>query len=225
MPDYRIVITDFDAIIFDMDGLLVDTESLSYDSFVTTASAYNQKFQFNDYRQLIGRNAKTGINILRNMLPTGVDATEFKDEWLAAYHQLLDDHVDVKPGAHYLLARLTKMRIPRAVATSSSGVKARAILKRVNLWQYIQHLTGGDEVTAGKPAPDVYLDAAFKLGVNPKRCIAFEDSETGTTAALAAGMRVVQIPDLIAAERTHAPPQYYLASNLLEGAKLLGIDP
>ena len=158
------------------------------------------------------------------MLPATLNAAKFKNEWLNVYRQLLDDNIEVKPGAHQLLAYLEKMQIPRAVATSSSGNKARAILDRVGLWQYIPHLTGGDEVKAGKPAPDVYLDAAEKLGVNAPRCIAFEDSETGIKAALAAGMRVIQIPDLIEAERAPAPPAYYLASNLSEGAALLGID-
>ena len=173
---------------------------------------------------MIGRNAKTGIEILRRLLPAGIDAAKFKDDWLDVYRQLLDHHIDVKPGAHHLLACLAKMQVPRAVATSSSGTKARAILDRVGLWQYIPHLTGGDEVTAGKPAPDVYLDAAKKLGVDAPRCIAFEDSETGITAALAAGMRVIQIPDLIEAERAPAPPAYYHASSLLDGAALLGIN-
>ena len=85
-------------------------------------------------------------------------------------------------------------------------------------------MTGGDEVKRGKPAPDVYIDAARKLGVDASRCIVFEDSETGITAALAAGMRVIQIPDLIAAERALAPPTFYLASSLSEGAALLGIN-
>ena len=224
MSHHAKTITDFDAIIFDMDGLLLDTEKLSYQSFISTAGAYDQTFQFDDYRQLIGRNAKTGIEILRRMLPAGIDAAEFKDDWLDAYRQLLDHHIEVKPGAHHLLASLARKRVPRAVATSSSGTKARAILDRVGLWQFIPHLTGGDEVKAGKPAPDVYLDAAKKLGVDAPRCIAFEDSETGITAALAAGMRVIQIPDLIAAERAPAPPAYYHASSLLDGAALLGID-
>ena len=224
MSHHAKTITDFDAIIFDMDGLLLDTEKLSYQSFISTAAAYDQTFQFDDYRQLIGRNAKTGIEILRRLLPAGIDAAKFKDDWLDVYRQLLDHHIDVKPGAHHLLACLAKMQGPRAVATSSSGTKARAILDRVGLWQFIPHLTGGDEVKAGKPAPDVYLDAAKKLGVDAPRCIAFEDSETGITAALAAGMRVIQIPDLIAAERAPAPPAYYHASSLLDGAALLGID-
>jgi HAD superfamily hydrolase (TIGR01509 family) len=224
MSNHPSDITDFDAIIFDMDGLLLDTEKLSYESFLTTANAYDQTFKFDDYRQLIGRNAKTGIDILRRMLPVNTDAAKFKDDWLDVYRRLLDHQIDVKPGARNLLACLAKMQVPRAVATSSSGIKARAILDRVGLWQYIPHLTGGDEVKAGKPAPDVYLDAAKKLGVDAPRCIAFEDSETGITAALAAGMRVIQIPDLIAAERAPAPPAYYHASSLLDGATLLGID-
>ena len=207
-----------------MDGLLLDTEKLSYQSFISAAAAYGLTFQFDDYRQLIGRNAKTGIEILRRTLPAGIDAVKFKDDWLDVYRQLLDHHIEVKPGAHQMLAYLAKMHIPRAVATSSSGAKARAILDRVGLWQFIPHLTGGDEVKAGKPAPDVYLDAAKKLGVDAPRCVAFEDSETGITAALAAGMRVIQIPDLIAAERAPAPPAYYHASSLLDGAALLGID-
>jgi HAD superfamily hydrolase (TIGR01509 family) len=230
-PDQKIpmslhpeTITDFDAIIFDMDGLLLDTERLSFDSFVTTAAAYDQHVVFDDYRRLIGRNAKTGIEILRSMLPTHIDAMRFKNEWLDVYRGLLDDTIELKPGASHFLAHLAEAQIPRAVATSSSGKKARAILDKVGLWQYIPHLTGGDEVKAGKPAPDVYLDAATKLGIAPSRCIAFEDSETGTAAALTAGMRVVQIPDLIAAERPPAPPQFYVASSLCEGAALLGID-
>ena len=224
MSHHAKTITDFDAIIFDMDGLLLDTEKLSYQSFVTTAAAYDQAFQFDDYRQLIGRNAKTGIDILRCMLPVGIDAEKFKTDWLDVYRQLLDHQIEVKPGAHQFLAYLEKMQIPRAVATSSSGSKARATLDRVGLSQYIPHLTGGDEVAAGKPAPDVYIDAAKKLGVDASRCIAFEDSETGIKAALAADMRVIQIPDLVAAERTPAPPAYYHASSLLDGAALLGID-
>ena len=224
MSHHAKTITDFDAIIFDMDGLLLDTEKLSYQSFTSTAAAYDQTFQFDDYRQLIGRNAKTGIDILRHMLPASIDAAKFKNDWLEVYRQLLDQQIEVKPGAHHLLACLAKMQVPRAVATSSSGIKARAILDRVGLWQFIPHLTGGDEVKAGKPAPDVYLDAAEKLGVDAPRCIAFEDSETGITAALAAGMRVIQIPDLIEAERAPAPPAYYHASSLLDGAALLGIN-
>ena len=136
---------------------------------------------------------------------------------------MLDSKIDLKPGASRFLSCLAGLQIPRGVATSSSGKKARCILEKVGLWQYITHLTGGDEVKASKPAPDIYLDVANKLRIAPSRCIAFEDSETGATAALQAGMRVVQIPDLVAAERPQSPPQFFIAKNLLKGAALLGI--
>ena len=105
----------------------------------------------------------------------------------------------------------------------SSGSRARTTLEKVGLWQFIQHLTGGDEVANGKPAPDVYLDAATKLGINPQDCVAFEDSENGTNAAIAAGIRVIQVPDLAPAMRPANPPHHQIASNLLAGAALIGI--
>ena len=224
MSNLSVVFTKFDAVIFDMDGLLVDTEKLSYDSFITIAQANKQQFLIEDYQQLIGRNAETGINILRDLLSKDIDAKKFKADWLGEYRKLLADGVDLKPGAKPILERLTEMKIPRGVATSSSAANARTVLRQVGLLKFIPHLTGGDEVAAGKPAPDVYLDIAKKLGVKASRCIAFEDSETGVVAAFAAGMRVIQIPDIIGAKRAPRPPNFYLAKSLYEGARLIGID-
>ena len=89
---------------------------------------------------------------------------------------------------------------------------------------YIQHVTGGDEVPAGKPAPDVYLDAARKLGINTGHCLALEDSNNGTTAALAAGMQVIQIPDLAPSNRLPSPPDFQICTSLAEAASLIGLE-
>ena len=139
MSHHAKTITDFDAIIFDMDGLLLDTEKLSYESFVMTADAYDQKFQFDDYRQLIGRNAKTGIDILQKMLPATLDAAKFKDEWLNVYRQLLDDNIEVKPGAHQLLAYLEKMqkvlylsaRLVRILTTPTKPIYKKCLVMKL----------------------------------------------------------------------------------------------
>ena len=132
--------------------------------------------------------------------------------------------VPVKAGAHAFLASLHEMDMPRAVATSSSGQKARAILQKTGLMSYIQHVTGGDEVPTGKPAPDVYLNAARKLGIGTGDCLALEDSNNGTTAALAAGMKVIQIPDLAPSNRLPNPPDFQICTSLAEAASLIGLE-
>ena len=212
------------AVIFDMDGLLLDTETLSFESFIATAARYDLVVGIDDYRDMIGLNAATGIDVLRAMLPTHMDAVAFKNEWLDVYRQLLLDEVPVKAGAHAFLASLHQIDMPRAVATSSSGQKARAILQKTGLMHYIQHVTGGDEVPAGKPAPDVYLDAARKLGIDAADCLALEDSNNGTTAALAAGMTVIQIPDLAPSNRSPNPPDFQICTSLAEAASLIGLE-
>jgi beta-phosphoglucomutase-like phosphatase (HAD superfamily) len=90
--------------------------------------------------------------------------------------------------------------------------------------RFIQHVTGGDEVNAGKPAPDVYIDAAKKLGIAPKHCLALEDSNNGATAALAAGMSVIQIPDLAPSNRLPNPPDFNICSSLREAASLISLS-
>ena len=212
------------AVIFDMDGLLLDTETLSFESFIATATRYDLDVGIDDYLDMIGLNAATGIDILRAMLPQHLDAVAFKNEWLDVYRQLLLDDVPVKAGAHAFLASLHEMDMPRAVATSSSGQKARAILQKTGLMSYIQYVTGGDEVPTGKPAPDVYLDAAHKLGIGTGDCLALEDSNNGTTAALAAGMKVIQIPDLAPSNRLPSPPDFQICTSLAEAASLIGLE-
>ena len=212
------------AVIFDMDGLLLDTETLSFESFIATAARYDLVVGIDAYRDMIGLNAATGIDVLRAMLPTHMDAVAFKNEWLDVYRQLLLDEVPVKAGAHAFLASLHQIDMPRAVATSSSGQKARAILQKTGLMHYIQHVTGGDEVPAGKPAPDVYLDAARKLGIDAADCLALEDSNNGTTAALAAGMKVIQIPDLAPSNRSPNPPDFQICTSLTKAASLIGLE-
>ena len=213
----------FHGILFDMDGLLLDSERLSYESFCSTALAYDISVAMEDYRLMIGLNHVTGLGILNDILPNSIDPAAFKNDWLLAYRALFNDDVPVKDGAYQLLANLHMINMPVAVATSSSGSRARLTLEKAGLWKFIQHLTGGDEVPNGKPAPDVYLDAAAKLGINPEDCVAFEDSENGANAAIAAGIPVIQIPDLTPAMRPANPPHHQIAPNLLAGAALIGI--
>jgi beta-phosphoglucomutase-like phosphatase (HAD superfamily) len=88
------------------------------------------------------------------------------------------------------------MKIPVAVATSSEPDYAALSLKSADLGSHFKHIVTGDQIANGKPAPDIFLEAANRLKVAPETCIAFEDSEAGVLSASSAGMRVYLVPDL-----------------------------
>ena len=217
------------AIIFDMDGLLLDSETVSYETYVDTAKLYGADHEFELYSSMIGLNMVEGISVLRQILPASIDATAFKQEWVEAYRKRLDGPIPLKPGVTKLIDDLAAQRVPMAVATSSQGEKARNMLARAGLARYMAAITGGNEVARGKPAPDVYIASIEKLscaGVNgADDCIAFEDSENGVNAALAAGLRVIQVPDLLPAKRPANPPFHFIADTLSTGLRWLAIEP
>lgn len=218
----------FKAVIFDMDGLLIDSERLSYRSYVETAERHGLPSAFDPYKAMIGLNAVEGLPVLQSILPDRVDARSFKEEWVRGYRDLLDQGVPLKPYAMALITYLSELNIPMAVATSSRGEKARQVLGTAGIAPHMQAITGGNEVPFGKPSPDVYLASIAKLGerfpdVSADDCIAFEDSEAGVSAALAAQMRVIQIPDMIPAQRAPSN-RHQIAATLGEGAALIGVD-
>lgn len=218
----------FNAVIFDMDGLLIDSERLSYQSYVETAERYGLPSAFEPYKAMIGLNAVEGLPVLQSILPDHIDAAIFKEEWVHGYRALLDDGVPLKPYALTLITTLAAHGVPLAVATSSRGEKARDVLARVGILDHLHAVTGGNEVPHGKPAPDVYLASIEKLaerypGISAENCVAFEDSEAGVNAAIAAQLRVIQIPDLIPAQRPGSS-RHKIVSNLAEGAAVIGID-
>ena len=217
------------AIIFDMDGLLLDSETLSYETYVETADRYGITAGFDSYSRMIGLNMIEGVNVLRDILPARIDAATFKAEWVAQYRERLAGTVPVKPGVVDVINRLAARNIPMAVATSSQGEKARDVLDRAGLAAHMLAITGGNEVARGKPAPDVYLASIEKLvtvgGITgADDCVAFEDSEVGVRAALAAGLRVIQIPDLVPAAKPSSPPFHLIADTLATGIGWLKID-
>ncbi len=217
------------AVIFDMDGLLLDSETLSYETYVETADRYGLTADFDSYKRMIGLNMIEGVNVLLDVLPAQIDAAAFKAEWVAQYCERLDSSVPVKPGVTKVIEQLAAREVPMAVATSSPGEKAREILNRAGLASYMLAITGGNEVERGKPAPDVYLASIKKLVtassvVGVDDCVAFEDSEVGVRAARAAGLRVIQIPDLVPAAKPSSPPFHLIANTLEIGAGWLQID-
>jgi HAD superfamily hydrolase (TIGR01509 family) len=130
---------------------------------------------------------------------SGVDFNEFQNMWTLKHEEIVgDDAMPLMDGARELLDLIQQLDIPRAVATSTRSAHALDRLEKADLLHYFEFVVGGDQVTNSKPDPEIYLAATQKLGCNPTSCLAFEDSENGVRAALGAGLRVIQVPDLVA---------------------------
>ncbi len=208
----------FDAVIFDLDGTLVDTERLTHaagiEAFARQGMAVDPAF----LHGLVGKDDVTGAGLIRAAFPD-MDLQAFDADWVAVLDRLMTDGLPLKSGVPELLAMLAH---PRAIATSSNRRQAEKKLARSGLAAQFAHVIVLEDVARAKPAPDPYLLAAARLGVPPARCVAFEDSETGAASARAAGMTVVQVPDLLPATGRHAD---LVAPDLLSGARGIGLIP
>lgn len=206
----------FDAVIFDLDGTLIDTESLALASGIEAFASMGQPVDEAFMHGLVGKDLPTGARIIAAAFPE-LDLVELDRRWTHGMKMLMDDGLPLKPGVEELLARLT---LPRAIATSSGRDAAHAKIGRTGLAAHFEHIVTYDDVTAHKPFPDPYLLAARLLGVDPARCVVFEDSDVGAEAAHAAGMHVIQVPDVMATEGRFA---HLVAEDLLSGAIAAGV--
>jgi HAD superfamily hydrolase (TIGR01509 family) len=211
------------AVIFDMDGLLLDTESICLATFVETRRQYGLPDQPEVFIRCIGLRGAEPARLVADSLPNAVSFELFSADWGARIKQRLDQDIPLKPGALTLLQLLFRQGRRVGVATSTQTETARNHLKKTGLLPYIQHVVGGDQVPRSKPDPAIYHLAARHLGVGAEDCVAFEDSDNGTRAAVASGATTVQVPDLVPPGDEVRALGHLVATNLLEGAVATGL--
>ena len=181
-----------------MDGTLLDTEQLAARAWGEAADALGVGFDPALALTLVGRNFADCSRLLRGHFGVDYPTEALLDSWHATYDGIVArEGVAVKEGVHALLDWLDAASIPRAIATSTRRDRAEAKLAHAVLLSRFDAVVGGDEVARGKPAPDIYVVAAARLGIAPERCVALEDSEPGFHSALAAGMMPILVPDLL----------------------------
>ena len=192
----------FAAAVFDMDGLLLDSERPIRDAWLSAAAELGAPLTQADYLGVVGRNERESDALLLDVFGGDaalLGATRRRADALIA-ERFGAAPFDVKPGALRLLRALRVAAIPCAVASSTAHREVERRLERAGLLAFFDAVCGGDEVARGKPEPDLYRLAVERLRVDARGCVAFEDSNYGARAALAAGLAVVVVPDLKPAE-------------------------
>jgi HAD superfamily hydrolase (TIGR01509 family) len=185
------------AVIFDMDGLLFDTEALWQEALLSAAAEGGREIPDEVYNKSIGvRRSQCGGLFLAHF---GEDFLfdDFHANWRRHFWLIAENRLALKPGAPELLETLDRFGVPRAIATSSSRTTVERHLASHGLMDRFDQIVCRGDYENGKPAPDPFLKAAERLGVEPRSCLALEDSHVGVRSASAAGMMTVMVPDLL----------------------------
>jgi HAD superfamily hydrolase (TIGR01509 family) len=212
-----------DAVILDMDGLMLDTERLYKRAWQQAASQLGYGLDDDFYFTLVGCTNAAGERALAEHFGPAFPLIAFRERWAELWREEVEvAGIPLKPGLSELLAYLADQGIPVAVATSSDRDYAAFSLKMAGLdARRFAHVVTGEQVARGKPAPDIYLEAAGRLGVDPAGCIAIEDSDAGVLSASAAGMRAVMVPDLKPPSLAAREAAFRVLTSLHEVAPLL----
>jgi HAD superfamily hydrolase (TIGR01509 family) len=185
------------GLLLDMDGLLLDTERVAEVCWAQAEKESGFKMPPGFYFTLIGQSMRRIEERLHEVMDPECDVAAFLGVANRVYHDaIVNADVPLKDGAPELLRFLEEKKVPRCLATSTFRDLCDRKLTSTGLARWIPLRVTGDEVEHSKPAPDIYLAAALKLGFAPAELLVLEDSENGLKAALAAGCRVAHIPDL-----------------------------
>jgi HAD superfamily hydrolase (TIGR01509 family) len=213
------------AVIFDMDGLMLDTERPALDAWITVS----KRFGYAVPQEVVFRTVGVNEPAVQAMYMAEYGEGFPYQAILAAVKQLLAEEeaqngIPHRPGLLTLLDYLSGLSIPLAVATSSAQEWARRKLKSAGIIDRFTAFAFGDEVIAGKPAPDIFLLAAQRLDVEPAWCIGFEDSSAGLESLHRAGIRSVFVKDLFEPPPDIAKTIWRRFTDLAEAVKIFEPD-
>lgn len=191
-PALRAALEESAAVIFDMDGTLLDSELNTERAVASLLQDRGLDDTGLDYKAFYGITWALVVETLAERYP-GFDPRGVAEELHRRFHALaLAEEPPFIPGAVALIRRL-EGRLPLAIGTSSARESVAHLLARPELAGFRPEVVSAEDYARSKPAPDCYLTAAARLGVAPDRCLVFEDSIAGLTAAKAAGMRAVAV--------------------------------
>ncbi len=188
-----------EAVVFDLDGVLLDTEQVWDEVREQLSAERGGRYNAEAQRAMMGMSSPEWSRYMNEVVGIPDPPAEINAEVVRRLLIRYRERLPLLPGAVETVERLAA-RWPLAVASSSNRELIEEFLSSSGLRTHFRAWVSSEEVPRGKPAPDVFLEAARRLGVPPQRCAAIEDSGTGLRAAKAAGMRVIAVPN------AHYPP-------------------
>jgi HAD superfamily hydrolase (TIGR01509 family) len=202
----------FAAVIFDFDGLIIDSETPLFQIWQEIYSQHGASLALEDWQHALG--TQGGFDPYADLATrSGRPVTRDRwAEWISREHWRRCESQPLLPGVADRLAEARAMTIKTAVASSSQAAWVRPWLERHDLLDAFDAVCTRDDVIAVKPAPDLFLLAAQRLGVPPESCLVFEDSPNGLRAARAAGMWAVAVPNALTGPLEFPPHDLALAS-------------
>jgi len=194
-------LTEDIAFIFDMDGTVVDNMRVHNQIWQTVLAEEGVQIDMDEFnRQTTGKRTAEILHLYLGEKATRTEISRLSEKKEAMYRQVFRPYLRAMAGLPGFLEQARRMHIPLALATSAGKANIEYVLSGTGLKPYFEVLVSGEEVAVGKPDPEIFLMAARRLGLLPKRCLVFEDSLLGVEAACRAGMQAIAITTTIPAE-------------------------
>jgi HAD superfamily hydrolase (TIGR01509 family) len=216
----RTLQTQVQAVAFDLDGLMFNTEELYNE--VGTELVGRRGFEIDPelLRQMMGRPSSVALPLMIQWYGLEVTVEQLQEETDEVFASILEHRLQAMPGLVELLGELNRRSIPKAITTSSRRSYVNRVLGISGLETEFELILSAEDVDEGKPAPEIYLKAASRMGVSPPEMLVLEDSEIGCRAAVAADAFTVAVPGAHSAQ--HEFPGVAFIANSLRDPRIYG---
>ena len=211
------MLNNIKACLFDMDGTLLDSMHIWKDIDIEFLGRFGYELPTTLQREIEGMSFRETACYIKDRFDLPISIEEIMNIWNEMAFQKYSEEIFFKEGAFEFVKLLKEKGIRTAICTSNSRELVNAVAEHLGFMPYFDTIITSCEVGAGKPAPDIYLEAAKRVGAEPEHCLVFEDIVTGLTAGKRAGMKLCAVEDVYSADQREAKKamaDYYVENYL-----------
>ena len=208
-------------VIFDMDGTLLDTEPLYEKSWVDIGEKWGLEGMAEKYPLIVGRSIESICSMMKEWFGEDFDASGFFEERMKCFVELIGKEIPLKDGCMELLEFLKRQSIPMAIATSTPMYITSSNMQKTGIGKYADAVVTAEAVKNGKPAPDIFLEAARRIGADPLYTVVCEDSINGICGAHRAAMKPIMVVDRLVPTKETEELCYAICNSLFDVMELI----